>query len=232
MDAPDKVICVLGMHRSGTSCLTGSLQAAGLQLGKFHQWNPHNLRGNRENQDLVDLNDAVLAANDGAWDRPPRQVRWSEELTRRARELLAGYRDLPNLGFKDPRSLLVLDGWKQLLPQMQFIGIFRHPNAVAHSLVVRSGGEMSREQGLALWYQYNRRLLAEYRRQAFPVLCFDEPEAEFHAKLDQVSRELGLQPPVDGQRFYVDELRSAEDAGQPLPWKVRRLYRRLRRIAR
>ncbi|HBM84618.1 MAG TPA: sulfotransferase family protein, partial [Halieaceae bacterium] len=31
---PRRVIAILGMHRSGTSCLTGSLQEAGLELGE------------------------------------------------------------------------------------------------------------------------------------------------------------------------------------------------------
>ena len=39
-DMPDRVVCILGMHRSGTSCLTGSLQQAGLFLGDCHTWNP------------------------------------------------------------------------------------------------------------------------------------------------------------------------------------------------
>ena len=60
---PRRVIAILGMHRSGTSCLTGSLQEAGLELGEHHTWNPYNRKGNRENQDFVDLHDAILAAN-------------------------------------------------------------------------------------------------------------------------------------------------------------------------
>ena len=60
---PSRVIAILGMHRSGTSCLTGSLQNSGLFLGECHTWNKHNERGNRENQKFVDLHDAILAAN-------------------------------------------------------------------------------------------------------------------------------------------------------------------------
>ena len=71
---PLEILCVLGMHRSGTSCLTGSLQEAGLYLGDCHTWNPHNLKGNRENQEIVDINDRVLADNGGAWDAPPERV--------------------------------------------------------------------------------------------------------------------------------------------------------------
>ena len=72
-----KVICILGMHRSGTSCLTGSLQEAGVDLGDCHSWNPHNRKGNRENQEIVDLNDAVLHLNDAAWDNHRSAIRWS-----------------------------------------------------------------------------------------------------------------------------------------------------------
>ena len=147
---PDRVICVLGMHRSGTSCLTGSLQQAGLTLGDCHTWNPHNRKGNRENQAFVDLHDDILRSNGGSWDRPPARVRWQSDHYQRARELLAAHADEAAFGFKDPRALLLLAGWKALCPQLEFIGIFRHPGAVAHSLEVRSGSEMSRAEGLAL----------------------------------------------------------------------------------
>ena len=32
------VICILGMHRSGTSSLAGCLQEAGLELGDVVEW--------------------------------------------------------------------------------------------------------------------------------------------------------------------------------------------------
>ena len=88
MDNIGRLICVLGMHRSGTSCVTGSLQQAGLFLGDCHTWNPHNTKGNRENQDFVDLNDAVLAFNNGAWDKPPKKSVWLPEQLKKAEVLL------------------------------------------------------------------------------------------------------------------------------------------------
>ena len=54
------ILAVLGMHRSGTSALIGSLQAAGLHLGKHNTWNAHNLKGNRENNDIVQLHEELL----------------------------------------------------------------------------------------------------------------------------------------------------------------------------
>ncbi len=225
----DRLICILGMHRSGTSCVTGSLQHAGLYLGDCHTWNPHNKKGNRENQDFVDLNDAVLAANDGAWDKPPRKPKWNSEQLMRARQLLEDNFTGEPLGFKDPRTLLVLEGWKQVFPGIQFVGVLRHPNAVAQSLQKRS--DMPVETALALWYDYNRVLLREYREKAFPILSFDEDEAIFQCKLDRVAANLALAGAADDQRFYDGQLRTSNSneqvMQQALPWKVRRLYQRL-----
>lgn len=227
---PQRVIAVLGMHRSGTSCLTGSLQEAGLELGKYHAWNPYNLKGNRENQDIVDLHDALLAANGGGWDRPPRRCRWSEAFQDRARALLAAHAEVPVMGFKDPRTLLVLDGWKALIPGLEFVGIFRHPEAVVQSLERRS--QMPRSQALELWYRYNRVLQREQRRYGFPLLCFDEEEATFNRKVDQVVRYLGLKPPAQPQRFYDNQLKNfAARSGARTPLKVRWLYGSLRRAS-
>lgn len=44
---------VLGMHRSGTRSLAGSLQERGLRLGKVFTSNPYNRKGNREHATAV-----------------------------------------------------------------------------------------------------------------------------------------------------------------------------------
>ena len=226
MHPPARVLGILGMHRSGTSCLTGSLQEAGLALGDCHTWNPHNLKGNRENQSFVDLNDAVLAANNGAWDCPPECVVWSVEHRQAALELLGSHVGEDLFGFKDPRTLLVLDGWKQIFPAMEFVGIFRHPMAVASSLQTRSG--MPLEQGLRLWGRYNSLLLREHQHRAFPLLCFDDSEEVLQDKISLTARELNLKPVTDGMAFYSGELRSSSGEGlDGLPWKIGRLDRAL-----
>ena len=66
-----KVIAVLGMHRSGTSCLTGLLEDSGVYLGNVSKKNPHNLKGNQENLRIIHLHDAVLSDNGATWDNPP-----------------------------------------------------------------------------------------------------------------------------------------------------------------
>jgi hypothetical protein len=227
---PERVIAILGMHRSGTSCLTGSLQEAGLELGDYHTWNPYNRKGNRENQAFVDLHDSLLEANGGSWDNPPGATVWPAAHRERARGLLAEYAGIPALGFKDPRCLLALNGWRELVPDLEEVGIFRHPEAVAASLLNRS--QIPREQALALWYCYNRLLYQEHRQRGFPLLCFDDEERVFNQKVDDVVRQLRLQPVAAPTRFYDNALKThAGRVRSRLPWKVRYLYYRLQRAS-
>ncbi len=228
---PAKTLLILGMHRSGTSCLTGSLQQAGLALGEFSDWNPHNLKGNRENTEIMSLNEKVLNANGGSWDNPPKKVSWPPVFKARARQILEKYAEYPFWGFKDPRTIFTLEGWLDLGITPSHIGIFRHPLAVAGSLMRRNGDAMNQRQALSLWYEYNKRLVRRYKISPFPLLCFDWPEEVFHAALDKALLKVGLAPLPDAGRFYTQELVHQAGENSPLPWKIQRLYRRLRRIS-
>ena len=226
LEAPERVVAVLGMHRSGTSCLTGTLQEAGLFLDDCHTWNKHNEKGNRENQKFVDLHDAILEANSAAWDMPPAKVVWGAEHIDAARKLLEDHAGQPNFGFKDPRALLVLDRWKALFPSIEFVGIYRHPNAVVKSLEKRSS--KTREESLQLWHAYNRILYREFRKKPFPILNFDDEESVLDDKIFRVADKMGFSHDSGEEKFYTAELKHNDGVGgPPLPWRVRRLYRKL-----
>ena len=229
---PKKVICVLGMHRSGTSCLTGALQQGGLQLGEHHTWNQHNQKGNRENQPIVDLHDRILKANGGRWDSPPKLCHWRREDYFAAQQILAKVAEQSPFGFKDPRALLALDGWKRLLGQrLLYVGIFRHPDAVADSLLKRNQ-KLCRKQAYRLWRVYNRRLLAEHARAPFPVLSFDWEEARFNQAVGQLQEQLGLAAPRDAEAvFFTADLRhNCSDAQAELPPRTARIYSELQEL--
>ena len=228
--AGGRPVMVVGMHRSGTSFLTGSLQQAGLELGQHSAWNPHNLKGNRENQAIVAFHDTLLSRHGFAWDNPPAlALPWTSADVSAARELVAQYQGVEHWGFKDPRALLLVEGWRELLPNLQFVGIFRHPSAVARSLHARGG--MPEARAFALWSAYNRRLLELYRQEPFPLLCFDEDENVLHDKLNQVLVELGLKP-LQGERFFSAELKHHEQEYKPLPTELQSLYQELCGLAR
>ena len=241
-DRPQRILCILGMHRSGTSCLTGSLQQGGLFLGKHHTWNEYNRKGNRENQDVVNLHEAIFKANGLNWKKPLRLMDnalaaspapvWELQHVARAEEILAEYADKTLWGFKDPRTLMVLDGWHVLVPDMEFVGIYRHPMAVAQSLASRPAMPVSIEEGLNMWYMYNSELLRAYQKKSFPVLCFDWSEDRFHHALEMLHAQLALSPVPADERFYTQELhKQSADMNADLPPHIRVLYEKLEKIA-
>lgn len=221
------------MHRSGTSCLVGSLQQAGLQLGKYHSWNRFNQKGSRENQDIVDFHDALLSANGASWDRPPARLRYTDADLDQARALLDRYSGAGLWGFKDPRTLLALQLWQEVAPGLRCVGVYRHPRAVAESLRRRSGGRMDGERAVELWQHYNSLLLDAWKREHFPVVCFDWREAEFRARVDSIAAALGL-PGSSGQApFYSSDLMHFQAVSwDGIPRRSRRLYEALQEASK
>lgn len=220
---------VVGMHRSGTSFLTGTLQQYGLELGEHSTWNPHNTRGNRENKHIMQFHEALLAARGRAWNDPPEgTVTWTGAERAQARAIVDGYAGAAHWGFKDPRSLLFVEEWLALLPRPGLVGIFRHPLAVARSLKTR--GFSSIEDAVALWQHYNRRLLELHRRRPFAVFSFEEPPETLLAKIETVAHDMGLTRRVT-EPFFASELRHQEAGDASLPADVEATLRALREIA-
>jgi len=223
------VIAVLGMHRSGTSALVGSLQQRGLFLGRHSKHNPYNLRGNRENPDVVLLNEDILKRNGGSWRAPPAAVEWAPDHVERGIAILGELSERPVWGFKDPRTLLTLDGWLQLVPDLEFVGVFRHPARVARSLASRP--KLRVEDPVALWRSHNTRLLEVHRRSAFPIVCFDDDSDVLARNFNRVAELLGLAPATEEEPFFTEDLRGIDTEPVELPADVSLLYEELRAIA-
>ncbi|TXH66916.1 MAG: sulfotransferase family protein [Thiothrix sp.] len=208
-------ILILGMHRSGTSCLAGSLQQQGVHLGEVYEWNPHNQKGNRENPSIMQLNESLLLANQGSWDHPPHHpVHWSTEQAQQREVIIEclATEAKQAWGFKDPRTLINLDFWLDGLKDKhttQLIGTFRHPLAVAQSLHKRNGTPI--EDGLALWYKYNEKLLSTWEQHHFPILSFDVAPAIYSQNFQQACQLLQLDYQAHEHSFFEKQLRSAQD---------------------
>ena len=221
-----RAVMVLGMHRSGTSMLAGSLEQAGLELGPCSTWNEFNRRGNREHPEIVAFHERLLARRGAAWHMPPASVgRWTRAERRAADRIIASFHGSGCWGFKDPRATLFHEGWRERLPGLAFVGIFRHPSAVAASLQVRGG--MPEADAVRLWLVYNRRLLALHREQPFPLLCFDDDVDTLHRQIDAAASGLGLRP-IGHDRFFTHELKHHLPATAALPREATDLYDTLR----
>lgn len=167
----DRPTLVLGMHRSGTSCLAGMLAAGGVASAGDAIRNWDNARGHFEMLDAVRLDEAVLAHSAGHWLSPPAEVRWTDEhATTRDRLLTTRIDGRPAL-IKDPRALLVLPFWRASKIPFHAIAIVRHPLAVARSL--QSWRATPIDEGIALWNAHNQVLLDDRARHDYRVIDFD-----------------------------------------------------------
>ncbi|TWU09634.1 hypothetical protein CA54_48760 [Symmachiella macrocystis] len=156
-----KTIVVLGMHRSATSLVACGLHreiSMGDDLLPASDSNPH---GHFEDRHFVRLNDQILSAAGGRWDRPPSrqaiqnvaagfsdQIQSTLELAGSGKEIW---------GFKDPRTTLTVPLYLPFLQNPHFVCSFRAPDQLARSLKRRNGFPL--EKGLRLAAIYNRRLL-------------------------------------------------------------------------
>lgn len=234
VQAGQRVVAILGMHRSGTSLLAGTLQECGLELGDVNTQAPANEKGNRESWLLVALHEDVLRKSGGFWHRPPtRQASWSP-LHRAIRSLfIQEFRGVPLWGFKDPRLLLLLDDWLEALPSLELVGIFRHPHEAAQSLRQRTPALFPGDSAAQLWLAYNRRLLAWHERTGCPLVEFVSDRAAFNAAASALARRLDLPgaPPAASLGFYEDRLRHQSAGGEPLAAELADVYTALRECA-
>jgi hypothetical protein len=231
-DGDVRVITVLGMHRSGTSSLVGSLEAAGLPLGEVRaEGGASNAKGHREPGELISLHEDVLITSGGAWHMPPDKVRWTKRQQKRRDEFIASRAGLSLWGWKEPRTLLVIDGWLKVLPQLEMVGTFRHPAAVARSLQRRHGSDTV-DPWLQLWLVYDSVLLRLATERGIPLIDFDLPANAYQARLRAIVEELRL--PGGGDEFFDASLRTSQAQAPPdmeLPGYIESVYRRLQEIA-
>src|SRR5438067_226459 len=178
------VLIILGMHRSGTSALTGGLHYLGAELGtKLLPPQEDNQWGFWEHARAVEINDRLLRRLGSSWD----DVRglpanwWLDEGLRDFRDEIAAllvedFAGAALWAIKDPRMCRVLPLWEQMLAKMEctphFIVTARNPVEVTASLVKRDGFDAAK--GYALWLDHM--LAAEFfsRGKSRCFVNFDE----------------------------------------------------------
>ena len=200
----NKLVVVLGMHRSGTSTITRGLQTMGVALGD-RMMPPvpgNNPKGFWEDIDLNALNIELLRCVDSDWqnlsaiDSTDVGVLRKQGYFLRAVELLREkVRSVPVFGFKDPRVAKLLPFWKDVFThcrvEANFVVVVRNPLSVAKSLAKRDGIETARSYFLWLGHVItsltgsadDKRVLVDYDR------FMQAPELE----LNRIAKHLGLE---------------------------------------
>lgn len=222
-----RVIFILGMHRSGTSCLAGSLENAGLYLGDVVTYAPFNQKGSRESKEVMSLNEQVLRSNDGSWFEPPQNVFWNNDQREKRNSYIRKWQNNSICGLKDPRLLLTLNGWLEVLPRVEFVGSFRNPASVVESLRKRPNQLGCDRDLLNLWQNYNNRLLELWSESTFPLVNFDSPPEIYRNEIQSVIERLKLPDENQENEFFDNSLRQQKTPAIEVPDDVARTYERL-----
>lgn len=136
-----KVLIVTGMHRSGTSLVTNWLFHCGLQVGeRLLGAGEGNKEGHYEDVEFLRIHEEILAGNGypstGLIHHKPIQI--SEYQLEKLKAILkVKAHHFDQWGWKEPRTCLFLDVYRELIPGARYLVIVRDYGAVVHSLLKR-----------------------------------------------------------------------------------------------
>lgn len=202
-----RAILVLGMHRSGTSALSGALVHLGVAPPRsLMPATGENERGYFESTAFMAFHDTILAAAGSCWNdwRPlafPDETALESGFRSRAIALLeTEFGDARVFVLKDPRACRMVPFWMRTL---EFAGIaphvlipFRSPQEVTGSLAARDR-HMPPGEGVALWLRHA--LDAEYdsRGVARSFVGMDDLLSDWRGTVARIARDLGMPWPID-----------------------------------
>ena len=164
---PRSALLVLGMHRSGTSAVTGALRLCGAWLGEETELtgaNVENPHGFWERRDMRQICDRLLHTAGADWWKvarfDPNAIPHAilAEQRREFGKVISALDEHETWVVKEPRLCLLLPVLRDHITNPVCIHIFRNPLEVARSLQTRNGFSIA--AGLALWEAYNRHALS------------------------------------------------------------------------
>ncbi|HVX52772.1 MAG TPA: sulfotransferase [Chitinophagaceae bacterium] len=165
----NKILVILGMHRSGTSLITRWLQSCGLQVGD-NLLGPEtgNEEGHFEDLDFVRRHENLLLAkklpHTGLVDKTAGTLSLAQENEIKAliENKNKHYRQW---GWKDPRTCLFLDTYRKLLPHVTYLVILRDYESVVSSLLHRDFKGLNRYyQSKGNIYRFFLRMKRKYHK--------------------------------------------------------------------
>lgn len=198
-----RVVVVLGMHRSGTSVITRALQALGVSLGdRLMPPAEENPKGFFEDLDINATNIALLQALGHDWHSlspilsPELTAGVVSEFKLRALSILRERLALTDcFGFKDPRLARLLVFWQDVFAKLQiaadYVIVCRNPLSVARSLTKRNGFDV--EKGYYLWFEHVLESLVRTENQNCIVVDYDLFLEDPAKQLRRIARALGLE---------------------------------------
>jgi O-antigen biosynthesis protein len=227
----NNILAITGMHRSGTSLIAQYLHKCGLSLGSNLSSNNNVGRKSsfgfhHEDMDFVDFHDMLLSRRHmSAFPSTGMKLLIPSSRTekKKAAQLLCERDEYSVWGWKDPRTSLFLDFWKDVDSRIDFLCIFRDPLAVVDSLLRRDVDKQITQNPLIAvkaWKVYNQNLLnfcSQYPEKSL-VLNADKMACYGNNAIPAIERKFSLKlnkiPFSDLFSEKAFRVRSHEENGQ------------------
>ena len=248
-DYKSTAVCILGMHRSGTSSVARAMNLLGVYLGEeamVKGTGSDNPEGFWEHREILDLQTDLLQRLKRSWNTAaPLPVGWQQsDVVRPFKDKLSrivtdNFGQHTLWGWKDPRTCLLLPLWRDLLDELKTkllcLFVVRNPIDVANSLSKREPIPFG--QALGIWFNYCIAALKDGAGLPMVFLSYDKFLESWEPELRRCATALGLDWPKDPQRFQESVLaflrpdlhhnKSKADLLQQAPQPVQELYRGL-----
>jgi len=197
-------LIIVGMHRSGTSALTGLLQLAGIDLGKnLIPAGEDNPKGFFEHNDIWQIHHRLLRELGSDWD-DTRSLPSGWDHTDLARQAQDEIRSVVTRDFggsrlwavKDPRLSRIFPIWPSILDNIgvtvNVVLALRHPLEVAQSIARRDKLELP--HALGMWLRYTLDAEIATRSTLRIVSHYPDLLSDWRATLQQIEQQFMLDP--------------------------------------
>lgn len=208
-----QAILVLGMHRSGTSSLAGTIHALGAATPKILMApQSSNPRGHFESALLEAAHNELLAAAGSHWHDwrqfTPLLIRSevAEEHRQKIKAIIIKeFGDEPLIVFKDPRVCRFVPFTASILTELNFsvvaILTVRNPLEVAYSLKRRDGFALSKS--ILLWLRHVLDAEFHSRHMQRCILSYEDFLSDWRYHLDRAAEKVGIRWPDRSDRSGV-----------------------------
>lgn len=242
-----RAICVLGMHRSGTSSLAGAFARMGATTpASLMAAADENERGYYESAALMRFNDEMLADAGSHWaDWRSIDAAWMEsasvgDFAERAKQTLrAEFADDELIVVKDPRMCRLASFWLHALEQFGvdplIVTPIRSPLEVAQSIAKRNGLPLGEAVFLWLRHVLDAELATRGRPRTF--MYWNDFLADWRSGMARMSSQLRVELPITEEAaaaiddFLTDSLRHEQRTVQEMarhrdvhPWALRAFH--------
>jgi hypothetical protein len=180
----NRTLIIAGMHRSGTSLITHWLKECGLHLGEdFLGAGLGNMDGHYEDIEFLRLHEEILTANNlpSTGFIEDSDINISDYHKEKLKSIIkVKNKRHDQWGWKDPRTCLFLDTYKELLPDARYLIIVRDYKEVVSSLMYREFQDFEKKY---LSRDYFSRLVWKYFRRKKRMKKFYNERADHYLKV-------------------------------------------------